>query len=88
MQCNILPLKYFFYKIEPLEELVMLKKTTALALATALFIGLSIRNVYIQESFDKTEAVGLKFGICIFQFANFLVRIITKYFFLLIHIKI
>jgi hypothetical protein len=66
----------------------MLKKTTALALAIALFIGLSIRNVYIQESFDKTEAVGLKFGICIFQFANFLVRIITKYFFLLIHIKI
>jgi len=52
----------------------MFKKTTALALAIALFIGLSINNVYIQESFDSTEAVGLKFGISFIRFVSFLVR--------------
>ena len=53
----------------------MLKKSTTLGLAIALFIGLSINNIYIEENFDRSEAASIKFVICLFQFATFLVRI-------------
>jgi hypothetical protein len=51
----------------------MKKIVTALVLAIALSIGLSMNNVYIHEGFTGLEATGLKLGISVIRFVSFLV---------------